>query len=170
MRRTFSVLLAVFLMVVLVADVNARGRRRSSGTAYYSGGYSMPYSGYGTTYYGSGYGSGYYMPSDSTVVESPWYSDSGTYYSDSSYPRTYYSDQSYYSDRPGYSRSYYYDQPTYDRSNYDRSYYYDRPGYDRSYYDRSYNDRTYYDRSYYDSPRGGVGVQGPFGTRFRIGW
>ena len=36
MRRLFTTLLALFLLVAVVADANARNRRRSSGTVYYS--------------------------------------------------------------------------------------------------------------------------------------
>src|SRR5437764_15397553 len=65
MRRLFTTLLALFLLVAVVADANARNRRRSSGTVYYSTPYVVAQD--GTAFYSSRY----YMPDSTVYIERP---------------------------------------------------------------------------------------------------
>jgi hypothetical protein len=72
MRRPFTTLLAVFLLVALVADADARTPRRDR-AVYYSSGYYVPD---GTVIYASGT----YMPDSSVIVERPTSGEIRFYY------------------------------------------------------------------------------------------
>jgi hypothetical protein len=77
MRRPFITLLALFLLVAVVADANARNRRRSSsGTGYSSTPYIVTQD--GTIYYSSGY----YMPDSTVYIERPTFGERRVYGSD----------------------------------------------------------------------------------------
>jgi hypothetical protein len=90
MKRTFTVLLAVFLFGALTSDASAQWRSYSY---YYPNSYYTPYS---TSYYSGGS----YMPYTGSYDSSGYYTPGTAVYT---YPRSYYySTPSYYYSSPSY--------------------------------------------------------------------